>query len=332
VKHRTISILVVILATAALFAQPDAPVKMVVLDLKSPGNEGVVLADRLYAELTKTGLYEMAPREKRDAAVKEMGVTAADDPANLVKVGQKLKAEKVVGGSVGQIGDTWSLNLIAVDVATGKAEQQLTKSLKGKVDGLLLLTDAFARQVSADRARQVKGIQAEKLDLSKRSEALKARKVQLEKQREANKDNLAKELESIDKKKEALDKEHQLTGEKIAVQDGKIEEVKASGKKPATDPAKTKTFLEKKQQDILKKKEALDGDKEKARARTIKADGDLVKEIGLVEKAQAETAQKQASFEPKPPEPEPAPVDTIRKPEPPKKPVRKAKPKTKPIN
>lgn len=330
-KHTTLSILAILLIAMPLLAQPDAPVKMAVLDLKAPGNEGVVLGDRLYAEFIKSGLYDVVSREKRNAAVKELGITAADEAEALAKVGQRLKVDKVVGGSVGQLGDSWSLNLLAVDVATGKPDQQLTKSLKGKVDGLLLLTDAFAKQVSAERARQVKGIQAEKLGLQQKSAALKNRKAELEKKREANREALARELESINKKKEALDKEHQLAGEKIAAHDKKTEDMKAAGKKPATDPAKARALLVKKQEDIARRREALEGDRGKARERTIKADQALVNEIGQVEKAQAETAQKQAAFEPKPPEPEPSPavVDTVKKPEP-KKPARpKAKPKAK---
>lgn len=330
-KNSTLTILAILLLAVPLLAQPDAPLKMVVLDLKATGNEGVVLGDRLFAELTKTGLYEMTSREKRDAVVKDLGLVAADEPFSLVKVGQKLKVDKVVGGSVGQIGDTWSLNLIAVDVASGKTEQHLTKSYKGKVDGLLLLVDGFAKQVSAERSKQVKAIQAEKLGLQQKAEALKARKVELEKKREAIKAQLAKDLEAINKKEQALDKEHQLAGEKIAAHDKKTEEMKAAGKKPATDPAKARAILVKKQEDIAKKKEALNTDREKARTAASKADEEMLKEIGLVEKAQWEVAQKQKAYEPKPPEPEPTPVavDTVKAPEPPKKPVKKgtAKPK-----
>lgn len=315
-------------------AQLPAPVRLAVLDLKSPGNEGVVLGDRLYAEFTKTGLYEMISRERRDAAVKELGIAASDDPANLIKLGQRLKADKVVGGSVGQLGNTWSLNLLCVDVASGRTEQQLTKSVAGKVDALLALAEGFVKQASAERAKQMKGVMAEKEALGRRSEALKAKKAELEKKREQVKADLQKELESIDKKQQDLDKQYQLTGEKIAVQDKKIEEVKTSGKKPATDPAKVKAQLEKKQQDILKSKDGLDGDREKARARAAKAEEELSKEIALVEKEQEEVARKLAAFEPKPPEPEPEPApavqDTVKK-EPPKKPLPpKVAPKTKP--
>lgn len=330
-KKVQLAISLILLGFSSLLAQPDAPLKMAVLDPMAPGNEGTVLGDRLYAEFIKSGLYEVVSRERRNAAVKEMGIAAADEVESLVKVGQKLKVDKVVGGSIGQIGDTWSLNLIAVDVATGKPEQQLTRSLKGKVDGLLLMTDAFAKQVSAERAKQVKGIQAEKLGLQQKSEALKARKAELEKRREAIKAQLAKDLEAIDKKEQALEKEHQLAGEKIAAHDRKTEEMKAAGRKPATDPAKARALLVKKQEAIAAKKDALDGEREKARTAAAKADQDAAKEIGLVEKAQWEIVQKQKAFEPKPPEPEPEPaaVDTVKKQEPAKKPARKAKPKPK---
>lgn len=335
-KKATAIGLVALALASILGAQLPAPVRLAVLDLKSPGNEGVVLGDRLYAEFTKGGLYEIVSREKRDAAIKELGIAASDDPANLIKVGQKLKADKVVGGSVGLLGNTWSLNLIFVDVASGKTEQHLTKSVAGKVDALLALADGFVKQASAERAKQMKSVLAEKEALAKRAEALKAKKAELEKKREQIGADLQKELASLDKKQQDLDKEYQLTGEKIALQDKKIEEAKASGKKPATDPAKAKVQLEKKQQNILKSKDGLDGEREKARARATKAEEEVAKELALVEKEQEEVAQKLAAFEPKPPEPEPTPApapavqDTVKK-EPAKKPLRpKVAPKAKP--
>ncbi len=317
--------------SAMVTAQPLAPARLVVMDLKSPTNEGVVLGDRLFAEFTKGGLYQMVTRDRRELAVKELGLVSADEPYSLTKVGQKLKADIVVGGSIGQLGDTWTLNLIAVDVASGKVQQQLTKTYKGKVDGLLLLADGFVKQVSAERAKKVKAVEDEKQQLAKQAESLKSKRDQLVKKKEQVQADLKKELEGLEKKKDDLDKEYQLTEDKIAAHDRKTEEIKAAGKKPASERAKTRELLVKRQADIPKKKESLYQDQEKARARAAKALEEIDREIEQIEKAQAEVAQRQAAFEPKPPEPEPAPAaaDTVKKPEPAKKPVKKAPAKTK---
>ena len=328
---QALAIAIALAAVMALTApaQPAEKVRIGVMDLKSTGTEGVILADRMNAELAKGGLFDVVERSKRDAAVKELGLAGAatDEVPTLVKVGQKLGAAKMVGGSVGLLGDTWVLNLVVVDVASGKAEQALTKNLKGKVDGVLLFTDTFAKQQVAGQQKQVKAREQEKTGLVKRAEALKAKKEQLEKQRVTTKEALAKEHQNLEKKKLDLDKEYRDTGDKNAIQDKKIEEVKASGKKPSIDPAKTKASLEKKQQDILKKKEVCDKDKEEATKAAAKKDEDLVKLIAEVEKEQKNVAENQAAFEPKPKAPEPAPADTVKKPEPPKPKPPKGKPK-----
>lgn len=321
----------IILALAAVTtlpatAQPAEKVRIGVMDLKSTGTEGAVLADRLSAELVKGGMFDVVERTARAAAVTELGPAGAatDEVATLARIGQKLGAAKVVGGSIGLLGDTWALNLVVVDVTAGTAEQALTKNIKGKVDGVLLFTDAFAKQLVARQQKQIKAREQEKLALARRAEALTAKKEQIEKERVRLKEALTKAHQDLEKAKLSLDQQYRDAEEKMAVQDKKIEEAKASGKKPATDPAKAKAALEKKKEDILRKKEARDKDKDVATTAAAKKDEDLVRLIAEVEQAQKDVAEKRSAFEPKPKSPEPAPADTIKATEP-------AKPAPKPV-
>lgn len=330
---RYVAIMLALAAIMALpaTAQPAEKIKIGVMSLKSTGAEGVVLADRLSAELVKGGMFDVVERSARDAAVAGLGPAGAatDEVATLARIGQKLDAAKVVGGSIGLLGDTWVLNLVVVDVAAGTAEQAVTKNIKGKVDGVLLFTDAFAKQLVARQQKQIKAREQEKLALARRAEALAAKKEQLEKERIKLKEALSKIHQDLEKAKLSLDQQYRDTEEKIAVQDKKIEEMKASGKKPATDPAKARAALERKGQDILGKKEARDKDKDEATKAAAKRDEDLVKLIAEVAQAQQDVAEKRAAFEPKPQAPAPAPVDTIKKAEPVKPDPKPAKRRTK---
>ncbi len=70
--------------------------------------------------------------------------------AMLAKAGTKLGAAKMVGGSFGLPGASWVLNLSAVDVASGKAEQAPTKSIIGNGDGMLLAPKGMKKLYGED--------------------------------------------------------------------------------------------------------------------------------------------------------------------------------------
>jgi len=102
--------------------------------------EASILTDRLLVELACTPRFKVIDRERRDELLKEtaFGQTGAcDDATCLIQAGKYLQAEKMVGGSVGRIGDIYTINLIMVDVETGRIEYATPLDLPGSIDELL---------------------------------------------------------------------------------------------------------------------------------------------------------------------------------------------------
>ena len=115
-----------------------------VMNLK-PGSgisegEALTLTDRLLVELVRTTRYEVTERARRDEILKEVGFQqtgACDEASCLAQIGKYLRVQKMVGGSVGKIGKTYSVNLRMVDVETGRIEQTAVKDYPGNIDYLL---------------------------------------------------------------------------------------------------------------------------------------------------------------------------------------------------
>ncbi|OGS37220.1 MAG: hypothetical protein A2293_15190 [Elusimicrobia bacterium RIFOXYB2_FULL_49_7] len=114
-----------------LFAQNKEPFEqkkavIAVMDLKTEGDlksASSILSDRLRAELFNTGQFAVMERGEMDAILKEQGFQQSgvcDDKACMVEVGQLLGVQKMVAGSIGQLGAMFLINLRIIDVSTGK--------------------------------------------------------------------------------------------------------------------------------------------------------------------------------------------------------------------
>jgi len=117
------------------FAQnaDDTRQAVAVTDLDATGitdHEKIVLSDRLRAEIWKTQKYDVLERQKMDDLLKEQGFQlsgACDQASCLLEIGRLLPVEKVVGGSVGKIGNTWTITLRMINIATGRIEKTVTR-------------------------------------------------------------------------------------------------------------------------------------------------------------------------------------------------------------
>jgi len=124
--------------------QTPSKLTISVMNLK-PGSgisegEALTLTDRLLVELVRTTRYEVTERARRDEILKEVGFQqtgACDEASCLAQIGKYLRVQKMVGGSVGKIGKTYSVNLRMVDVETGRIEQTAVKDYPGNIDYLL---------------------------------------------------------------------------------------------------------------------------------------------------------------------------------------------------
>ena len=113
-----------------------------VLDFTGSGisnQEAQVLTDRLGTELVQTKVMIIVERNQMTEIMDEQGLqqsgcTSAECAA---QIGALLGVQKMIAGSFGKIGDTYTIEARMFLVETGITEKSVSKSYKGEVDGLL---------------------------------------------------------------------------------------------------------------------------------------------------------------------------------------------------
>lgn len=141
---------------------PDKIPAIAVMDLDTRGglspDEIGTISDRLRGELISTGKFLVIERSQMDDILREQGFQqtgACSDASCIVQVGQLLAVHKMFGGSIGKVGELYSINIKIIDVATGRIEQQLAKDVRCSKEELLTVHMAVM-------ARQVAGLQPSK--------------------------------------------------------------------------------------------------------------------------------------------------------------------------
>ncbi|MCK4445562.1 MAG: hypothetical protein KAW56_00610 [Candidatus Marinimicrobia bacterium] len=102
-------------------------------------DETSILTDRLIIELVNTNKFTVLEREKMDEILKEQGFQISGCTSNecVVEIGQLTGVEKVVAGSIGKVGDIYSISARIVSVETGKILATATYDYKGDIGNLL---------------------------------------------------------------------------------------------------------------------------------------------------------------------------------------------------
>ena len=122
------------------FAQPRE--SFAVLDLEGRGIstiEAQTLTDRMRSELVKTGAVTVVERGQMQQILGEQDfqLTGCTSDECAVEIGQMLGVTKMVAGSIGKIGSTYTVDLRNIDVATGAILTTMTRNYRGEIDGLL---------------------------------------------------------------------------------------------------------------------------------------------------------------------------------------------------
>jgi hypothetical protein len=116
-----------------------------VLDLTSTSDdfsesEVKTITERLRGELVETGKYNVLERKEMNEILKEQNFqhTGACDDECIVEIGQLLAVKNIVGGTIGKVGKTFSVQLKVVDVATAKITKQVSEDAQCTKEDLLL--------------------------------------------------------------------------------------------------------------------------------------------------------------------------------------------------
>ncbi|MDD5343814.1 MAG: CsgG/HfaB family protein [Smithella sp.] len=127
-------------------------INIAVNDLSGKGIDqatAAIISDRLRSELISTGVFNVMERNEMTNVLKEQGFQesgACDEASCLVKVGQLLGVERMVAGTVGQIGTLYTLSLRMINVATGQIIFTVNEDYEGEIKGVLSETVGNAAQ------------------------------------------------------------------------------------------------------------------------------------------------------------------------------------------
>ena len=98
-----------------------------VLDLAPQGVDSSIaktLSEIMRTELLNTGRFEVLERAQMDRLISEMKIqqSGLTDVENAAELGKMLNVEKLIIGSIGQMGNTYQLNVRLVDVVKAATE------------------------------------------------------------------------------------------------------------------------------------------------------------------------------------------------------------------
>ena len=133
--------------TAAQLAEGKQTVA--ILDFEGRGisqMEAATLTDRLMSEMVATDAVIMVERTQMNEILEEQGLqqsgcTSAECAA---EVGALLGVQRMVSGSFGKLGTTYTIDAKMFSVETGQTTKSVSKSYKGEVDGLLTIIEIVA--------------------------------------------------------------------------------------------------------------------------------------------------------------------------------------------
>lgn len=147
-KIKLLFVLGIFLCTGILNAQKRT---VGVLELNSTGGisktETSALTNRFRAMLVQTESFVVLERDKMNEILKEQDFISSDNCNTAecaVQIGQLLGVEKMIGGDIGKVGNTYTIDMRLVDVKTGAIEKSVSNDFKGEVDGLLALMNEVA--------------------------------------------------------------------------------------------------------------------------------------------------------------------------------------------
>ena len=136
-------------------AQPKEKTTIAVLTIESKGgvspSEAATLTDRLGSMLVNTNVFTVVDRSKMEEILQEQGFqqTGCTSTECAVEVGKLLNVQKMVSGSIGKIGRTYTIDLALIDVETSQIENSFIRDYQGEIDGLLKVMESIAHQIAS---------------------------------------------------------------------------------------------------------------------------------------------------------------------------------------
>jgi len=149
-----VSVLIMIIVFFSTSCLAQEKLRIAVMDFSTTGGlsnqETVTLGNRLSSMLVKTNTFIVLERGKMEQILQEQGFQQSGCTTTecAVEVGKMLNVQKMVSGSFGKVGRTYTIDLSLVDVKTAQIEKSFFQDYKGEIDGLLDIMQDIANQIA----------------------------------------------------------------------------------------------------------------------------------------------------------------------------------------
>ena len=124
--------------------------------------EASTLSDRLRSMLVGRNIFIVLERGKMNEILEEQGFqqTGCTSTECVVEAGKLLNVQKMVSGSIGKLGKTYTIDLALINVETAQIEKSFFRNYKGEIDGLLEVMESITSQI----IQAARGLEQTKVD------------------------------------------------------------------------------------------------------------------------------------------------------------------------
>lgn len=135
--------------TFLLAQETDTRSTVAVLDFEGRGIsqlEAQTLTDRFRTSIGITGAIRLVERNLMEEILQEQGFqqTGCTTDECAVEVGKLLGVQFMIGGAIGKIGETYTIDARMISIETGATERAREITYIGKVDGLIIEIEILA--------------------------------------------------------------------------------------------------------------------------------------------------------------------------------------------
>ncbi len=118
--------------------------------------EAASLSERFHSELVKTSQFRVVETERVAEVLREKAYQQTGDVDNVAEVGKSLGAQWMVTGAVGRVGNTYTIDVRMIDVATRQVFLTADRDYSGPIDGLLNYIDGIAGELAVKTSDKLK--------------------------------------------------------------------------------------------------------------------------------------------------------------------------------
>ena len=129
--------------TTVATKKSSAKKTVAVFDFESQGiseSESLTFSERFRTEIGNTGAIRLIERKALEKIMEEQGLQQSGCTTDecAAEVGQLLGAQNMINGSIGRIGNSYTVDIKMFSVETGEIERTANATYDGEIDGLLV--------------------------------------------------------------------------------------------------------------------------------------------------------------------------------------------------